>query len=135
MGRLPGFLFTRAKNDRKESSLWKRDLSFLLSFSVIFFSLLPFHLIVDFSRLETRLVRIPEENFFLRDDDSSIRSRERYLYLISIKLISSKPVIKVFVRLYALKKPFLEQTRIKVTMNWMTQGLKKPFCKFSLRVS
>lgn len=102
---------------------------------LFFFSLLPFHLIVDFSRLETRLVRIPEENFFLRDDDSGIRSRERYLYLISIKLISSKPVIKVFVRLYALKEPFLEQTRIKVTMNWMTQGLKKPFCKFSLRVS
>lgn len=134
MGRLPGFLFTRAKNDRKESSLWKRDLSFLLSFSVIFFSLLPFHLIVDFSRLETRLVRIPEENFFLRDDDSGIRSRT-ILILISIKLSKSKPVIKVFVRLYTLKEPFLEQTRIKVTMNWMTQGLKKPFCKFSLRVS
>lgn len=69
------------------------------------------------------------------------RRRLRYpvawtiLILISIKLSKSKPVIKVFVRLYTLKEPFLEQTRIKVTMDWMTQGLKKSFCKFSLRVS
>lgn len=59
MGRLPGFLFTRAKNDRKESSLWKRDLSFSLLFylSFSFFHsspFFPFDLIVDFSRFESQ---------------------------------------------------------------------------------
>lgn len=68
LGRLPGFLFTRAKNDRKESSLWKRDLSFSLLFylSFSFFHSSPFFLSTWSLISLVSKVRIPEENFFLR---------------------------------------------------------------------
>lgn len=67
LGRLPGFLFTRAKNDRKESSLWKRDLSFSLLFylSFSFFHSSPFFLSTWSLISLVSKVRIPEENFFL----------------------------------------------------------------------
>lgn len=92
LGRLPGFLFTRAKNDRKESSLWKRDLSFSLLFylSFSFFHSSPFFLSTWSLISLVSKVRIPEENFFLRSPPRyrfrAYNDRDYRRYLIWMKV-------------------------------------------------